>query len=73
MGVHLTDRDIALVAATAPFVLGRFALVERAIRVPVLRNPMDDYAIRMIHRRLASYGNPDLTTVASTYARPELR
>ncbi|WP_068268750.1 oxygenase MpaB family protein [Aldersonia kunmingensis] len=69
MGVHLTNTDVAKVAATAPFILGRFALVEGASRVPVIQNPVDDYTIRMIHKRLKTYGNPEFTTDAKTYAR----
>lgn len=69
MGVFLTNRDVALVAATAPFILGRFALVEAGFRVPVLQGPLDRYTIAMIHKRLATYGNPEFTTDARQYAR----
>ena len=61
MGVRLRRRDVAVVTATAPFVLGRFAMVVRAARVPALQRVVDAWTIRTLERRLASYGTPEFT------------
>ncbi|UUY01954.1 oxygenase MpaB family protein [Svornostia abyssi] len=73
MGVSFGKADVARIAVTAPFVIGRFVAVTAASRVPVLRDVVDSYAIRMLKKRLATYGNAEFTTDASTYtpvARP---
>lgn len=67
MGVTIGPGDIARVALTAPFVLGRFAAVTAASRVPVLRDVVDSYAIRTLKKRLKTYGRAEFTTDASAY------
>ena len=67
MGVSLGKTDVARIAVTAPFVLGRFVAVTAASRVPVLRDVVDSYAIRMLKKRLKTYGTAEFTTDASTY------
>lgn len=66
-GVRVTPADVVRVAATAPFVLGRVAAVTAASRVPVLRDIADSYAIRMLKKRLKTYGQPEFTSDATTY------
>ncbi|HET6506975.1 MAG TPA: hypothetical protein VFG42_09310 [Baekduia sp.] len=68
MGVRFTKADAARVAVTAPFVLGRFVAVQAAARLPLLRGPVDAYAIRVLKRRLKTYGTAEFTTDATTYA-----
>ncbi|APB00114.1 oxygenase MpaB family protein [Nocardia seriolae] len=64
MSVHLRPADAARVALTAPFILLRFILMTIATQRPALRKAADTRAIR---KRLATYGNPEYTTDASTY------
>ena len=66
-GVEVGLGDKLRVAATTPFVMGRFLAVNAASRVPLLRDAVDRYAIRVVKRRLASYGKPEFTTDATTY------
>jgi hypothetical protein len=68
MGVTFGKADAARIAVTAPFILGRFVAVRAAARVPVLRKPVDAYAIRVLKRRLKTYGTAEFTTDATTYA-----
>lgn len=67
MGVTISAGDIARVAVTAPFIMGRFAAVTAAARVPVLRDVVDSYAIRTLKKRLKTYGRAEFTTDASSY------
>lgn len=67
MGVSLGVGDVVRIAATAPLIIGRMAAVTAASRVPGLRRLADTYAIRVINRRLATYGKPEFTTDATTY------
>ncbi|MBJ7329241.1 MAG: DUF2236 domain-containing protein [Solirubrobacteraceae bacterium] len=67
MGVDFGVADVATVAATAPFVIGRFVAVTAASKVPILRNLADSYAIRTLKKRLATYGHAEFTTDSSTY------
>jgi hypothetical protein len=67
MGVDYGVGDKLRVAATAPFVTGRFLAVRAASTVPLLRDAVDRYAIRVIKRRLATYGKPEFTTDATKY------
>ncbi|HWB67941.1 MAG TPA: oxygenase MpaB family protein [Mycobacteriales bacterium] len=67
MGVRLRLRDVALVGLTAPFILGRNAAVLRASKLPALRGLCDRYAIRVLRKRLATYGTPEFTTDAVHY------
>lgn len=59
--------DVARIALTAPFVIGRFATLMAAARVPVVRDVVDSYAIRTLKKRLKTYGRPEFTTDASAY------
>lgn len=67
MGVPLRLLDVAVVGATAPFILGRNAAVMAASKVPALRGMADSYAIRVLKKRLVTYGTPEFTTDASKY------
>jgi hypothetical protein len=67
MGVSFGASDVVRIAVTAPFVIGRMVAVSTASRVPVLRGVVDSYAIRVLKRRLATYGKPEFTTDSSTY------
>lgn len=67
MGIDFGPADIARIAATAPFLVGRFLAVRAAGRVPALRKAVDAYVIRVAKRRLATYGKPQFTTDAETY------
>jgi hypothetical protein len=66
-GVEYGVGDKLRVALTAPFVTGRFLAVRAASGVPLLRDAVDRYAIRVVKRRLATYGKPEFTTDAATY------
>jgi hypothetical protein len=66
-GVDYGLGDKLRVAVTAPFVAGRFMAVTAASRVPLLRDAVDRYAIRVVKRRRATYGKPEFTTDAATY------
>ena len=67
MGVSFGLGDIVRIGATAPFVIGRMAAVTAASRVPGLRGITDNYAVRVLKRRLKTYGSPEFTTDAETY------
>ncbi len=67
MGVEFGVGDVARIAVTAPFVIGRMVAVTAASRIPGLRGITDSYAVRMLKRRLATYGKPEFTTDAETY------
>jgi hypothetical protein len=67
MGVTLKLRDSAVVGMTAPFIIGRNTVVTAASKLPVLREICDKYAIRVIKKRLKSYGTPEFTTDHKTY------
>lgn len=67
MGVTIGATDVARIAVTAPFIIGRFAAATAANRVPALRGLVDAYAIRTLKRRLKTYGKPEFTTDASQY------
>lgn len=67
MGVPFGAGDVARIAVTAPFVLGRFAAVMAASRVPVVRDVVDSYAIRTLKKRLRTYGKAEFTTDAAAY------
>lgn len=67
MGVRVRARDVALVTATAPFIIGRNTVVTAASKLPVLRGICDKYAIRVIKKRLKSYGTPEFTTDHQAY------
>lgn len=67
MGVELTRADMALVAISAPFILGRAKTVQLLERIPPLRPAVDAYVTRMLRQRLRSYGHPEFRTDASAY------
>jgi hypothetical protein len=62
MGVQLGAADKLLVAATAPFVLGRHGLSVRATRNRRLAPLADSYTLRMLRKRLATYGVDEAMT-----------
>ncbi|WP_019634163.1 oxygenase MpaB family protein [Actinomadura atramentaria] len=65
MSVTLGVGDVARVALTAPFIVGRFLAVVAAGRRPFLRRAADAYATRMLKKRLATYGSPEYTPHAA--------
>jgi hypothetical protein len=68
MGVSLNPADVARIAVTAPFLIGRFLAVQTASdHVPPLRDVLDAFTISVLKRRLATYGNPEFTTDAEKY------
>jgi hypothetical protein len=67
MGVSLGPTDLARVALTAPFIIGRFTAVQQASRIPVVRDIADAYVIGLLKLRLATYGKPEFTTDVSHY------
>jgi hypothetical protein len=67
MGVTVRPHDVLLVGLTAPFVLGRNAVVMNISKLPALRNVCDAYATRVLKQRLVAYGTPEFTTDSSHY------
>jgi hypothetical protein len=67
MGVQFGLGDVVRIGVTAPFVIGRMVTVTAASRIPGLRAVTDSYAIRVLKRRLATYGKPEFATDAETY------
>lgn len=68
MGVSLSPGDVVRIAATAPFVIGRFLLVQAADdRAGPLRDTIDAFTISVLKGRLATYGNPEFTTDGDKY------
>lgn len=67
MGVTLTAGDYLRIALTTPFVLGRLRIVERAARTPGLRRITRAYVIRLLKRRLETYGKPEYTSDVAEY------
>jgi hypothetical protein len=67
MGVTLGPTDLARIALTAPFIIGRFTAVSHASRIPVLRDITDTYVIGLLKLRLATYGKPEFTSDAAHY------
>jgi hypothetical protein len=68
MSVQFGVGDIARIAVTAPFIIGRMVAVTAASRIPGLGMITDAYAIRVLKGRLATYGKPEFTTDSGTYA-----
>jgi hypothetical protein len=62
MGVELDRLDRVLVAATTPYVLGRFAIVARAVKTPLLQRAADAYTLRVLRKCLATYGVEEAMT-----------
>lgn len=67
MSISFGIGDAALVAATAPFILGRFLAVSVLGHRRALRKRFDAYTIRVLERRLATYGNPEYSTDSRHY------
>jgi hypothetical protein len=73
MSVQFGVGDVARIAVTAPFIIGRMVAVTAASRIPGLGAITDAYAVRVLKGRLATYGKPEFTTDAESYtpvARP---
>jgi len=68
MGVDYGLGDTVRVAATAPFVVGRYVGVGALRRVPLLAEPVDRYLVAMVERRLREYGKPEFTSDHTSYA-----
>ncbi|OHV06391.1 oxygenase MpaB family protein [Mycobacterium talmoniae] len=66
-GVSIGLADYLRIGLTAPFILGRLLLVRRASRIPALRRITDDYVVRLVKRRLETYGKPEFTSDARDY------
>ncbi|MEV5646676.1 DUF2236 domain-containing protein [Nocardia sp. NPDC052254] len=71
MSVFFGVGDAVRIAATVPFILGRFVVVVVAGRRRMLRKMVDAYSIRSIERQLVRYGNPEYTTDARHYPSNE--
>lgn len=67
MGVNLGWADLARIALTAPFIVGRYLAVRLASRSTRLEPRVDRYVVRTVERRLAAYGNPEFVTDARHY------
>lgn len=67
MGVRIEPADLLRAAATAPFILGRFFAVIRASKIPAIADRVDARTIRMVKRRLTTYGRPSFTTDPDAY------
>jgi hypothetical protein len=68
MSVQFGVGDVARIAVTAPFIIGRMVAVTAASRIPGLGAITDAYAIRVLKSRLATYGKPEFTSDSATYA-----
>jgi hypothetical protein len=67
MGVPFGVGDVVRIGATAPFIIGRMVAVSAASRIPGLKGITDSYAVRVLRRRLVTYGKPEFTTDADAY------
>lgn len=67
MGVTLGAGDYVRVALTAPFVYGRMLVVQRAAQTPGLRRLTGAYVLRLLKRRLKTYGTAEYTSDAAEY------
>lgn len=68
MGVDHGPGDRLRVAASAPFVVGRYLTVGALRRLPPLAAPVDRYLVAMVERRLREYGKPEFTSDHASYA-----
>jgi hypothetical protein len=68
MSVQFGVGDVARIAVTAPFIIGRMVAVTAASRIPGLGLITDAYAIRVLKGRLATYGKPEFATDSAHYA-----
>jgi len=62
--VRLNAGDRLLVAATAPFILGRFAVTQRAAQIKPLRSLADACTLRALRKVLDRYGVEEAMTEA---------
>jgi hypothetical protein len=67
MGVRFGLSDVVRIGVSAPFVIGRMVAVSAASRIPGLRRIADAYTVRMLRRRLVTYGRPEFTTDSRAY------
>lgn len=67
IGITFSVGDVVRLAVTAPFLVGRFVAVMYASQRPALRRACDAYTLRVLKKRLATYGVPEYTTDASHY------
>lgn len=67
MGVTINSGDYVRIAVTAPFVLGRLLVVQRAARTPGLRRITGAYVLRLLRRRLVTYGTAEYTSDVDQY------
>lgn len=72
MGVHQSPLDTAVVAATAPFIIGRAKAVELLDKVPPLRPVVDTYVTWVLRQRLRSYGHPEYRSDAAAYTHAKV-
>jgi len=61
-GAPFEVADMARIAATAPFVFGRFLSLAVASTQPPLKKAVDRYAVRVLNKRLVAYGKAEYTT-----------
>ena len=66
-GVSIGLADYLRIGLTAPFIVGRLLLVRRASRIQSLSALTDDYLVRLVKRRLKTYGMPEFTSDAKDY------
>lgn len=62
MGVELDRLDRLLVAATTPYIIGRFAIMVRVTRSRRLQRRADAYTLRVLRKCLATYGVEEAMT-----------
>ncbi len=67
MGVRVSAANLAIVAGSAPFVLGRFISAVVAEANPRIREMLDPHITAVVERRLATAGHPEFTTDPHTY------
>lgn len=67
IGLTFNLADKARLAATAPFIVGRFYAVHTASRWSWSAKVVDPYVVRLAERRLVTYGAPAHTTDPKAY------
>ncbi|WP_430336229.1 oxygenase MpaB family protein [Rhodococcus sp. ACT016] len=68
MGVDISLRDYARIAATGPFIAGRLIAVALASRQPMLQEVTNRYLTGQVRHRLDVYGIPEYVTDRREYA-----
>ncbi|MGB3523817.1 MAG: oxygenase MpaB family protein [Mycobacterium sp.] len=71
MGVPIGVADVIRIGLTAPFIVGRLLIVQKANRSSLLQPFVDDYIIRLLKYRLKTYGVPEFTSDAADYTPAE--